>query len=80
MSQTLQTVQEIFREVLDDDELELQPSTTATDVDGWDSLVHVTLMMKVEKAFGLRFRASEISDLKNVGELVALIERHRVSS
>jgi len=63
----------IFRDVFDDDELELRPDMTADDVDGWDSLRHVRLVLTVEKAFGTRFPASEVANLKNVGELVALI-------
>lgn len=74
MPTTLETIQDIFRDVLDDDSLTLDAATTAGDVEGWDSLVHVTLMMRVEKTYGLRFRVSDISELKNVGELVHLVE------
>lgn len=74
---TLERIQEIFREVLDDDELELSGTTTAADVDGWDSMAHVTLMMKVERSFGVRFRVSDIAELKNVGELVDLVDRSK---
>ena len=65
----------IFRDIFDDDELELRPDMTADEVDGWDSLRHVRLVLTVEKAFGTRFPASEVANLKNVGELVALIGR-----
>jgi acyl carrier protein len=63
--------------VFDDDSLEITPATTAEDVDRWDSLMHVTLMVNVEKTFNLRFTSREVASLKNVGELVALIERRR---
>lgn len=65
----------VFREVFDEDDLELQPETTADDVDGWDSLSHIRLVLAVSKAFGIKFSASEIGGLKNVGEFVELIRK-----
>jgi acyl carrier protein len=62
----------IFREVLDDDDLVLKPELTANDVDGWDSLVHIRLILSVQKAFGVKFSAVEMSRLKNIGDLIAL--------
>jgi len=62
----------IFREVFDDDELVLRPELTANDVDGWDSLAHIRLILTVQKAFGVKFSAVEMSRLKNVGDLIAL--------
>jgi acyl carrier protein len=63
----------IFRDVLDDDEIDLTPATVADDVEGWDSLAHVRLMLTVERAFSLKFTAAQVGRLKNVGDLVALI-------
>ena len=63
----------IFRDVLDDDEIALTPATVADDVDGWDSLAHVRLMLTVERSFGVKFTAAEIGRMKNVGDLVALL-------
>ncbi|MET4481511.1 acyl carrier protein [Bradyrhizobium sp. F1.13.3] len=65
----------VFREVFDEDDLELEPETTADDVDGWDSLSHIRLVLAVSKAFGIKFSASEIGGLKNVGEFVELIRK-----
>ena len=65
---------QIFHDLFDDPELILRPALTAEDVDGWDSLNHVRLVLSVQKAFGIRFSASEISKLSNVGEFVQLIE------
>jgi acyl carrier protein len=62
----------IFREVFDDDDLVLTPELTANDVDGWDSLSHIRLILSVQKAFGVKFSAVEMSRLKNVGDLVTL--------
>ena len=63
----------IFRDVFDDDELIIEVNTTANDIDGWDSLTHIRLVVSIEKAFDLRFTAAEISELENVGEMVELI-------
>jgi acyl carrier protein len=65
----------VFREVLDEDDIGLKPETTADDVDGWDSLSHIRLVLAVSKAFGINFSASEIGSLKNVGEFVELIHK-----
>jgi acyl carrier protein len=62
----------IFREVFDDDDLVLKPELTANDVDGWDSLAHIRLILSVQKAFGVKFSAVEMSRLKNVGDLISL--------
>jgi acyl carrier protein len=70
-------LQEIFRDLFDDDEIVLRDDTTAKDVPGWDSLKNVKLMIRIEKAFGIRFGTGEVVGLKNVGELLALIERKR---
>jgi acyl carrier protein len=65
----------VFREVFDEDELNLTSHTTADDVDGWDSLSHIRLVLAISKAFGVKFSASEIGNLKNVGEFADLIEK-----
>lgn len=65
----------VFRDVFADDEITLRPETTAEDVEEWDSLTNVQLLMEIERRFGLRFSTGEIANLKNVGELVAAIER-----
>jgi acyl carrier protein len=64
----------VFREVFDDDSIQLSPQLTAKDVDGWDSLTHIRLMLSIERALKVKFSTSEIGKLENVGELVSLIE------
>jgi acyl carrier protein len=64
----------IFRDVFDEEDLVLKPGTTADEVDGWDSLAHIRLVLAVSKAFGVKFSASEIGGLKNVGEFVDVIK------
>ena len=72
-------VQTVFRQVFADDELQLTPSTTAADVDAWDSLAHLNLIVALEKRFGIKFATAEISRLKddgsNVGTLLDLLRR-----
>ena len=64
----------VFREVFDDDTLQLTPETTAEDVEGWDSAAHVSLIVAAEMRFGLRFRTAELESLHNVGEFAELIQ------
>lgn len=68
-------VQEIFRDVFDDDELEIEDSTNAEDIEEWDSLEHINLVINMEKKFSLKFNLKEVGELANVGEMVDLIER-----
>jgi acyl carrier protein len=74
MSDTLDRLNGVFQQVFDDDELDITRETTAKDVEGWDSLMHVTLLINVEKAFGVKFSSSEVASLKSVGDLADLIE------
>ena len=66
-------MQDIFRDVLDDEEIVLTDTTTADDVDEWDSLSHIQLIVAVEKAFKVKFTSKEILSWKNIGELVESI-------
>lgn len=74
MSGRLAAVNQVFQQVFEDDELEVTRETAAKDVEGWDSLMHVTLLVNIEKAFGVKFKSSEVASLKNVGELVDLLD------
>ena len=73
MLKTLDLLIPIFREVFDDDNLLINLSTTANDIEGWDSLANIRLVVAIEKFFKLRFSASEISNLENVRDVVNLI-------
>ena len=64
----------IFEDVFDEESIKITPEMTAKDVDGWDSLTHIRLMLSVEKAFRIKFTASEIGKLENVGDLVDFIK------
>jgi len=70
----LRRVEDVVRDQLDDEAIALTPTTRADEVDGWDSLAHVRIMIAVEEEFGVRFQTSEITSLKNVGGLVELVK------
>ena len=65
-----QKLNEIFIEVLDLDEVELTDETCADDIEEWDSLSHIQLIVAVEKAFGVKFTSKEIMEWKNIGDIV----------
>ncbi len=73
--ETRETLQEVFRDVFDDDEIEINDTTTADDIEAWDSLTHVQLIVAVEEKFGVKFSTVEVMKLKNVGEFIKLIDR-----
>jgi acyl carrier protein len=64
---------DIFRDTFENSELTIGPETTAKDIEDWDSLAHVQLLVAIEKAFGIRFNTGEVASLANVGEMVELI-------
>jgi acyl carrier protein len=66
----LAKLNEIFCEVFDDDDIKIAPETTANDVDGWDSLSHVNLIVTIESKFNIRFSQKELLTFKNVGDLL----------
>lgn len=67
-------LKDVFRDIFDDEQLSVDDTTTASDVEGWDSLAHVNLIVAVEKAFEVSFTTKEINGLGNVGDFVRLIE------
>jgi acyl carrier protein len=73
-AQIYERLTEIFRDIFDDDSISVTPELSAKDVDGWDSLTHIRLMLTVEKAFKIKFSTSEIGALKEVSDLVTLIK------
>ncbi len=71
-------LQDVFRRVFHDDEIEVGDATTAADIDGWDSMAHINLIVAIEKRFGVKFTAAEIASMRgegqNVGHLARLLE------
>ena len=73
-NEILARVQEIFRDILDEESIILTSETTANDVDEWDSLSHIQLIVAIEKSFKIKFSSKEILSWKNVGEMVENIQ------
>lgn len=71
----LDRLADLIRETFGDDRIVVSEETTASDVEGWDSLTNVELMVAIEAEFGVRFSTAEVASLANVGELVGLILR-----
>jgi acyl carrier protein len=65
---------EVFRDLFDDDSISLTPETTADDIPGYNSLMHVNVILAVESRFNIKFRTSEVEALHNIGNLGELIE------
>jgi len=72
---TVETLNQIFCMVFDDETIQVRPDMTANDVDGWDSLSHVNLITAIEAKFNLRFSQKELLSQRNVGNLIDDIER-----
>lgn len=68
-----EALNEIFRDVFDDDSIEVNAETAAKDIPEWDSFNHINVVVASEMKFGIKFRTSEIEGLANVGEFARLI-------
>ncbi len=69
-SEILEKVQDIFRTVLDDEDIVLSEESNAEDIEEWDSLNNLLLLVQIEKTFGVKFTSSESSSWQNVGEMI----------
>lgn len=72
-SEILKRIQAIFQDVLDNEDIELNAETTAEDIEEWDSLSHIQLIVAIEKEFKIKFTSKEILSWKNVGEMIECI-------
>ena len=68
---------DVFRDIFDDDSLTVTAATTAADIEDWDSLSHITLVSAVEDEFRMKFSMKEVVEMKNVGEMAAIVEARR---
>lgn len=68
-------VTEIFRDVFDDEDLIITDSTNSDDIEDWDSLEHISLIISMEKEFNMKFDIKEVNKLENVGQMIDLIKR-----
>lgn len=76
-SEMLGQIESVFHDVLDNPAIRLSAATTAADVEDWDSLNHIQLVVAVEKKFGLKFTSAEIQSWSNVGDMLACIQAKR---
>ncbi len=74
-AEVLKKVTEIFWEVFDDESIVLTDETTASDIEDWDSLTHITLISEIEDAFDMKFTMKQVLGMKNVGEMLDLLEK-----
>ncbi|MBN1394024.1 MAG: acyl carrier protein [Pirellulales bacterium] len=73
----LPVIQETFRQVFDDDQLEVTPETGRGDIEDWDSVAQVKLILTLEEEFDVRFTEDEVSESETVGDLLKAIEKHK---
>ena len=66
---------EIFRDIFDDEEIELTDETTSDDIEDWDSLEQINLLVAIEKKFSIKFKLDEVSHLANVGDMASLVQK-----
>ena len=66
---------EIFRDIFDDEEIELTDETTADDIEDWDSLEQINLLVAIEKKFSVKFKLDDVSHLANIGDMVSLVQK-----
>jgi len=64
---------EVFQDVFDDEDINVTETTTSDDIEDWDSLEHINLIVAVEKCFGIKFNMGEVTTMKNVGAMVDII-------
>lgn len=71
--QVYEKLNEVFRDVFDEETIQVNDSTTANDIEDWDSLEHINLIVAVEKSFEIKFTMGEVTGMKNVGAMVDII-------
>jgi acyl carrier protein len=77
-TEVVRRLTEVFQETFDDPALEIRDSMTAADVDEWDSLQHIVLVLAVEREFRIRLNPAEVGKLENVGRMVDLLQAKAV--
>jgi len=72
-NEILEKLEGTFRDIFDEEDLKISNETTAEDIEDWDSLAHINLVVAIEEEFNVKFALGELQSLKNVGEMVELI-------
>ena len=75
-NELLQKVEEVCRDIFEDDQLTVSEETSAADIEGWDSLTHLSLISELEEVFDIAFTLDETTGSKKLGDLISAIERH----
>ena len=75
-NEILAKVTAIFHDVFDDESIEISDATTASDIEDWDSLTHITLINEIEDAFSYKFSMKEVLGMQNVGEMLDILVKH----
>lgn len=68
-------LEQVFQNVFNDETIQLTPETTAEDLEGWDSIKHITLMVSIEQAFGVQFTSDELNSFQDVGDLADRLKK-----
>ena len=71
-------LEQVFRDIFDEEELTINNETTAEDIEDWDSLAHINLVVSIEKEFDVKFALGELQTLRNVGDMVDLVIRKSI--
>ncbi len=77
MSNYITEFETLFRDVLENEDIVLTPETIASDIEEWDSINHIYLVVEIEKHFGIKFSSSEILQWQNVGEMIDSVKAHK---
>lgn len=72
-NEILEKLNNVFIDVFDDEDIKISDATTADDIDDWDSLEHINLIVAVEQEFKIKFNMNEVTNMKNVGEMIDII-------
>lgn len=72
-AEVFEKLNEVFQDIFDDEDITVGEETTSADIEDWDSLEHINLVVAVEKAFGIKFSMGEVNTMKNVGAMVDII-------
>ena len=80
MTNTYERMQRVFCNVFDEDALLLRPEMTAADVENWDSLSHLDMLVSIEREFKVRFTTAEVSSLNCVGDFAVLVDKKRAAA
>ncbi len=77
MEEIYERLNHVFQDVFDDENIKVNENTTADDIEDWDSLEHINLVVAVEQEFGMKFNMSEVTTMKNVGDMAKIVQERK---